>query len=100
MFTKSKAAGLFGIATIVLFLMSCESNNGGDPYLCIHTVNQMVLISKTDGATPLGPGIPFNILKKLVITDAIVQPTMLPDTTGQQQTPFDIKTIGKICFQP
>ncbi len=96
MFIKRITVGLWGLAIAGILIMGCEKMDGPEPYLCKHLVqNQLLLISKADGVTPLGPAIQLESVEKLVITAVTFQAINIPEYANG----LSIDMVGKIIFQ-
>ena len=67
--------GLLGLALSGVANLGCEKFDGPLPYLATRLPqNQMVLISRTDGATPLG-AIPIDSLDKILFDETSLTAT-------------------------
>jgi|WetSurMetagenome_2_1015567.scaffolds.fasta_scaffold34988_2 hypothetical protein len=85
---KRITTGLLGLAIAGIVTINCEKSNGPAPSLCEYKYKNLQLFSKADkGSVPVGPAIPIESLKNLIITDA-----------GINDIPMD--SIGKIIFTP
>jgi hypothetical protein len=95
---KRITTGLLGLAIAGIVIIGCEKSNGPAPYPCDHTYNQLVLLSKADqGSVPLGPAIPLDSLKNLIIADVgILAVVNMPE----YQNGIPMEAIGKIVFAP
>jgi hypothetical protein len=117
MFIKRTMVGLLGLAIAQLLMMGCEKSDGPDPWLCQHTFNQVIPMSKADGSKALGPGLPFDKLDRLIINDTSLIVCYTLDTIRDPVTdtiketkpsldwveyaaPIDMGTVGKIVFKP
>ncbi len=89
---------LWGLAIAGILIMSCEKMDGPPPYLAQPLENnQIELISTADqGEVPLGPIIPLDSLKQLIITDSTVQAIVnIPEYAAG----LPIDKVGKIVLR-
>ena len=96
---KRMMGGLFGLAIAQILITGCEKSVGPDPYLCEHNVNQVQIMSTAaTGSVPLMPAIPFNILEKLIVNDAVMLPVIIGEEDVQNFIPLE--QVRKIVFVP
>jgi len=98
MLFKGIAAGLLALAIGIIIMFGCERSAGPEPtYLCSHRYDSLLLIVRTEqGQVPMGPAIPLDSLKNLMVSDTTVQAIVnMPQYKDKQ---FYTK-IGKIIFK-
>jgi hypothetical protein len=98
MLFKGVAIGLSVLAIALIMIFGCENSNGPAPtYLCGHQYDSLLLIVRTEqGQVPMGPAIPLDSLKNLMVTDSGVKAIVnMPEYKDKQ---FYTK-IGKIVFK-
>ena len=96
---KRITAGLSAFIITGFLFTSCEKMNGPEPYLSLPRT-QLLMVSTTP-ETPL-PAIPLEMLQKLVITDAGIQPFWKSPDDPVNGVPTDLvphTSVGQIIFQ-
>lgn len=109
MLIKRITVGFVGLAIAGIVIMGCEKMDGPDPYLDKRVYDQLLFISRADGQTPLGPGVPLdkNSLKLVVINDTLMVSAIYSDADTTTHTfiqtpvtiPVPLVNLGKIIFQ-
>jgi len=97
MLFKGMAVGLSVLVIAIIIMFGCEKSTGPDTYLCSHRYDSLLLIVRTEqGQVPMGPAIPLDSLKNLMVTDSAVKAIVkMPEYKDGQ---FYTK-IGKIVFK-
>jgi hypothetical protein len=92
---KRVTKGLLGLTIVAIALLSCEKFDGPAPFLCQHTVDNLVVVDPA--GAPVGSAIPLESLQALIVNDLGIAPVV---SLTEPPAGIPIEAIGKIVFTP